>query len=94
MEIRQDEEKLKVPTFRSILFERLAVHGITREVAETVLEEIAITTAIYMHKLRRAEREAIDAAKRLGRVIHLEPGQRVDEDAPKPKKRDVPAVEL
>lgn len=63
-----------VPSFRSILFERLRSYNISEDVALTVLEEISICTSIFLHKQRKAERAALDAARRSGRVIYLEPG--------------------
>jgi len=96
MEVKKVElSALTVPSFRSILFERLAAHGIDREIGETVLEEITITTAIYMHKHRKLERAAIDAAKRMGHVVYLEPGAPTEpaQSSPAPKQRP-PAVEL
>lgn len=101
MEVRVDESQVTVtvPSFRSILFERLAAHGITHNVGEIVLEEITITTALYIHKLRKYERAALDAAKVAGKVIYLEPGAALQRSSPtndaKPAKRELPpAVEL
>lgn len=99
MEIRSSETTVKVPSFRTILFERLATYGISEEIATTVLEEITITTAIFIHKQRKAERAALQQAKVMGRVIHLEPGAAMkpasEASSPTVSRRDLPpAVEL
>lgn len=71
----EEKKRVQVPCFNTILYQRLdALHGISKEVAQKVLEEIAVSTAIYLHESRKQERRAIAEATGRGEVIHLQPG--------------------
>lgn len=85
----EEKKRMQLPCFNTILYQRLeALHGISKDVAQKVLEEIAVSTAIYLHESRKLERRAIAEVTGRGEVVHLQPGATsIDNATPEEKKK-------